>query len=520
MAGIKISNTLISKFPKKEQANLEQKLRQKSNGKCYLCNEQFNFASDEIELDHDIPVAENGIHEISNSNLVHASCNKWKRNNPSLKAQKFLPIKIFLDKKMDVNFSVLQCDFFKILPKEISIEIIKGGKLEIHLPNSTKIVSDIFEETINGNRVIKYIFFQVPFSALFNDNDVQPRNIKQNQVLRIFSDLHKNPIHEPIGLRLEKELKKGKNKLLMFDGQHKTVSAMLMGKGRIDAKLYLDLTNSEATYLVNSIQSKIPKLPLMKLELASKMEDEFKDMYEKYITESDKSGKVTSEYDFIENWVPADERNRAKDALIKARVAQITEYPAFEIMAIVDGTTSIKDKKYLITQQILQNKILKQFINAKPIKETNGEILRETERKNISLILNLYYKVTLGEYADKLNSLTQEQKSKIHNLLRQSSISLACDLMHEYLKWITTAGPNQNFLLEKTLSKKDLNKFEIALKRFTSHPIWTTSIQSSVTKEFNNINQKNQSLKDIARKISLTLAYIAGTEDLIGTELD
>lgn len=520
MAGIKISKSLVSKFPKKEQTNLEQKLKQKSNGKCYLCKEEFNFATDEIELDHDVPVAENGKHEIANSNLVHGSCNKWKRNNPSLKAQKFLPLKIFLEKRSDVNFSDLQREYFKINSKEITIENIKGNKLDIHFPNNTKIISDIFEESINGNRLIKYIFIQVPFQALYNDNDVQPRNIKQNQVLRIFSDLHKNPIHEPIGLRLEKQFKKGNNKLLMFDGQHKTVSAMLMEKGKIDAKLYLDLTNSEATYLVNSIQSKIPKLPLMKLELASKMEDEFRYMYEKYIAECENIGKDTSEHDFIDNWVSADERTRAKDALIKARIAQITEYPDFDLMAIVDGSTSIKDKKYLITQQILQNKILKQFINSKPIKETNGETLRETERKNISSILNLYYKVSLGDFADKLNNLTLDQKNKIHNLLRQSSISLACDLMHEYLKWVTTAGHNQNFLLEKPLGKKELNKFEIALKRFTDHPIWSTTIQSVKTKEFNNLNQKNQSLKDIAKKISLTLGYIAGTDDLIGTELE
>ena len=35
-----------------------------------------------------------------------------------------------------------------------------------------------------------------------------------------------------------------------------------------------------------------------------------------------------------------------------------------------------------------------------------------------------------------------------------------------------------------------------------------------------NRQLKNQSLKEIAKKISLTLGYIAGTDDLTGTELE
>jgi hypothetical protein len=135
-----------------------------------------------------------------------------------------------------------------------------------------------------GKSLFKYVFTQVPISSIFNDN-VQPRVMKSSHVFKIFQDLHTNPLHEPSSARMQNEpINGGKNKFLMFDGQHKTVAKMLVSDGDkslIDLKIYLNLSQTEANVLVNTIQAKITKLGLTKSEFAAKMGDEFRDEFEK-----------------------------------------------------------------------------------------------------------------------------------------------------------------------------------------------------------------------------------------------
>ena len=50
---------------------------------CFLCGEPLNRASDEIEIDHNDPVAEGGQDSFSNMNLSHVECNRYKRNHSS-----------------------------------------------------------------------------------------------------------------------------------------------------------------------------------------------------------------------------------------------------------------------------------------------------------------------------------------------------------------------------------------------------------------------------------------------------
>ena len=122
----------------------------------------------------------------------------------------------------------------------------------------------------------------MPQVAIFSDQAVQPRTIRDTHVWAIYSDIMKNPLHEPPSLRIEPQGTSGKVSLLMFDGQHKTVANWLMGRDTVVAKIYLNLEEVQAIELVNSIQAKIKKLPLSAFELAAKMSDEWQTHWRLY----------------------------------------------------------------------------------------------------------------------------------------------------------------------------------------------------------------------------------------------
>ena len=89
MSGIKIGKTLKSKIVDTvERANIEQLLKQKAQAKCFLCNGELNYNSDDIEADHDVPESEGGETNEVNLNLVHLHCNRFKGKHSSLLVKK------------------------------------------------------------------------------------------------------------------------------------------------------------------------------------------------------------------------------------------------------------------------------------------------------------------------------------------------------------------------------------------------------------------------------------------------
>ena len=57
---INISQAMRKKLPDGERADIEQALWDKSGGRCHLCEEQLNRASDDIQADHDLPRVRRG----------------------------------------------------------------------------------------------------------------------------------------------------------------------------------------------------------------------------------------------------------------------------------------------------------------------------------------------------------------------------------------------------------------------------------------------------------------------------
>lgn len=60
MNGIVISKALRDSLPPEERDDIEDRLWIKSGGKCFLCSDEMNRASEVLEADHDIPTSMGG----------------------------------------------------------------------------------------------------------------------------------------------------------------------------------------------------------------------------------------------------------------------------------------------------------------------------------------------------------------------------------------------------------------------------------------------------------------------------
>jgi hypothetical protein len=527
MAGIEISKNLKTKIVDSNvRDKIEQLLKNKSGDICFLCGQPFNYATDVIHADHDIPEANGGQTDFDNLNLSHKECNKFKKDHPTLNVKNFLPFKIFIDKNPTAKFSEACKNYFKFDPSPININSIVGNTCTIHFPDGT--VGDnleILTESRPGGRTYKYIYTQVPVKSIFND-DVQPRAIKYGHVYKIFNDLHLNPLHEPCSVRLLAEFKEGPNEFRMFDGQHKAISKMLLNNGaeaRIDVKIYLDLSKDEAVILVNSIQSKIIKLGLTKSEFAAKMRDEFKEEFEKYEENCKSIGSEPSEEGFVKSATSDTNKSRRKEALLQARIDQFMSLSKDElhILKIVENKTDLTDSKLMIMETTFINKLLKSLMYFKPmtspIKEDEA---RNSERENVKYILNQFFLEGLD--LDFSNS-SESDLYKMKNLKAQSSLTLFSFFAKKIASREMFASNEEIFMTQGLFSDPVKNRLKDAAKRYVSHPIWVQNPKLNTNLkvvEFFNTLQKNGTLTEIAGKIDLSLEYLTGYKDLDGSEFE
>ncbi len=529
---IKISNKLKREVGDDAQRqNLESLLKEKSAGICYLCLAPFNYASDSIEADHDTPTDLGGQTTIENLNLTHVDCNRFKRNNPSILVKSYLPFKKFMSENDAANYDLVGREFFKIKPQPIHIENINLEKkqFDLHYPNgsSRKQIPFFSDKVPNRAADILYAYLPVPIKSIYNDS-LQPRPIKLPQIWKLFIDLHSNPLHEPASVRLATDFKDGQNKLLMFDGQHKTASKLLtqmssldIENNFIDVKMYLNLDEESVTYLVNSIQNKVIKKSLTKLESANKLAVEHRNNWTNYCQKCSEESRTQSEYNFIQS-LPPQERKRSANALVQSCITKILiakdEESDLKILDLID------DKRNGIMQPTFFTKLLNPLVYRKPLKEPHSSqtlSLRERERRNVRFILHTFHTVCFA------SPNVVETKKFFRS---QSSMSLLISLTMEYIKWAykmelehvgIPAAPLLFIELGNTTNVR-LNDF---FTKYVAHPIWKNLAnydpnhsEENVTL-FRNALQKNENIKGIAHKINLNISFCSGLETLRTTQL-
>lgn len=509
MPGIRISAKLRNKLPEPQRKGLEEALWDHSSGRCFLCEEPLNRATDEIQVDHDEAEIESGDTTIENLNLVHRSCNSAKRNSPSIEIKPYLKLAAFIKKKTG-SVRYAECtEHFNIKPNPVIISHPKKDEILIELPGGKIAKSQIYKST-NSEDTFEYCYVQVPREAIFNDDECQPRNIKLPQVWAIYVDLQKNPLHEPPGCRLI--LDGRETKLAMFDGQHKTVASWMSGEKSIVVKLYLNITLQQTIRLVNSVQAKIKKLPLSPFEISAKLADEWRGQLDEY--EVEVGAEKMSEQGFID-WLKPTDRRRGKQAFEEACLQQLLGRDDLSILKFVKHSgTSISDDG-LIPEATFKTKLLKSLIHTKPLSTTGdeGQTRRSRELDNIVRILN-YITAKVFEPNGEGAHIDDLQRETRRRFAYQASLKFLGDMIPKVVGTLCLKEA-ETALLDCLIDEAQWEKISKALDQMLDHPIWFKDFEiGEKSKAVEQALLKNQGVKEALDAVGLTFGYIVGGETL------
>jgi hypothetical protein len=503
---IQISNGLRKKLPEDEREGIEKTLLEKAGGLCFLCGQKIVEATEKLVADHDVPEAEGGATISANLNLVHEHCNSFKRSHPTINVRPYLK----LEGQIRAKGGFLKYDqaaaLLGIQPKPVDV-VFKGKSVEITTPDGVVRKCPIFTET-NKEGTYQFCFCELPPTAIFNDDECQPRTVKVQHLWQIYSDINRNPLHEAPTCRLKKKANSQQTyELALFDGQHKALSFWVASRETVAVKLYLDLTKEQAVRLVNSVQSKIKKLPLSPFELSAKMADEWQERVSKY--EAAVGTSAASEAGFL-RWVETDERTRARAALEDAILETIVQDARLDFTKLVAKPGEGKDTVKL-TEAAFRNKVLKPLVHMAPLAEyfVDSQKSRERELNNVVTLLNALYTKAFA-----IANISPQEEIRAKRLMYQSSINFTASMLRQLMGHrLASAAPRQ--LLDKEPDAAQWALIEADIARYLAHPVWTTGFDTSAKmKAVQDAFSKNQDAAHAFGAVGLKLGYIVGVDQL------
>lgn len=480
---------------------------EKSGTRCFLCNDVMNRVGlEKLELDHNIPRDAGGTDSIDNLNLTHASCNRYKLANSTVDVRPHLKFKRFYDSKSgSVNFKDALA-FFQIGPSETIVTIDEKANIAHFETVEGKFSENIFQEQV-GDALQRFCFVSLPISAVTNDDDIQPRQIKLNHLLSIAKDMAMNPLHEQPTCRL---IKVGQHwRVLMFDGQHKTVAKLINGASDIVFKVYLDLNREQAVRLVNSIQSRIKKLPLTPFELAAKMADEVKRQLESY--ENEVGTVDASEGGFIA-WLDPDDRARAKAGIASAVIDEIISDPNLAFNSIIAKAGRPLAVPVTITETAFQNQFVKELAHTKPLPAAiQGEemkVCRQRETRQLIKLMNILYEEGFTALDSEDPSRTQMRMTRLRY---QPALKYIAKLMQAMAAHHAVAMDREMVFLKHEISDDGWDRLRVWARTFFRHPIWTADWNySSKTKAVFDALNTNTGADNAFQRVGLDASYCMG----------
>ena len=227
-----------------DRTALEGRLLERQSGKCFICDDTIDpvLHQDQLDVDHIVPLAEQGADDEHNFALTHASCNRSKGASDLRVARRM------------AEFEKLQQQALERGERGANLGHVLaehgGAKVAIRLQNSGGRIeftlSAAGDETIQSVPLyqdplsdMRYFFGVFPLEYIHHDDRINPRSIGRNIRPLIEEFLRKRPqLH--VGLAWWAPEEDGTGKIKMFDGQHKAAAQILIGSRKLPVRVFVE----------------------------------------------------------------------------------------------------------------------------------------------------------------------------------------------------------------------------------------------------------------------------------------
>lgn len=233
----------LASLDKEARAELERRLLERQSGRCFICDDQLDLLlhKGQLDVDHIVPLNDEGPDEENNFALVHLSCNRSKGASDLRVARRM------------AEFDRLQSSAHQrgerganlghVLEKyhgaKYPLRLRRNGdSIEFALPETGSVAIRSVPVLRDGLSGMDYAFALLPLEYLHHDDRINPRSIGSNIRGLIEEFMKKRPqLH--VALAWWQADTDSAGRVKVFDGQHKAAAQILLGVRELPVRIFL-----------------------------------------------------------------------------------------------------------------------------------------------------------------------------------------------------------------------------------------------------------------------------------------
>ncbi|MFN8250768.1 MAG: HNH endonuclease signature motif containing protein [Ferruginibacter sp.] len=479
--------------------------------KCYATGHDI-LETDEIHFDHIKAFTNDGASEIDNIAPMCQVHNLQKGRLPLEDFRIKLRLEDFFKKGQALTLKH-ELEYFK--QKNI---ITSYGETVYH----TFIENSIELEFLNKKETFrlytcpttkwKYFYATLPVNIINSDDDedgeigLQPRYLIQDKVFDLFRHFQRNTVLHPSIARLYK------NKILVFDGQHKIASLLWNERKDFELKIYIDPDPKSLNQTNISAHDKFAQTRFFSSVMVAKLGSQFGKQFEEYKNVEDQNKKTEAGFvKFV----------RLNEQLTNAEINK--RFVSFIYDSILDESTNKivrliskanrSSTEFPLTLDMLSKSIFNNFLYKSPTEDdlTSESYKRDKEIANTIKLCNIIDEEILHKWdASKTeNDLTQ---NKLSRMFRSKSIMAWAELLRDAVaaRLEITDQDEKAQIFYREISDENFEKIKKVFRRIVNWNVWETPVNSDIDRV---LADNKGEVKKFFKDKGLTTGYLLGASE-------
>jgi hypothetical protein len=358
----------------------------------------------------------------------------------------------------------------------------------------------------------KYFYATLPVDVINSDDDedgkigLQPRFLIQDKVFDLYRHFQRNTVLNPSIGRLHK------NKILIFDGQHKIASLLWGERKDFELKIYINPDPKSLNQTNISAHDKFAQTRFFASIMVAKLGSQFGKQFEEYKNLEDGVKKTEAGFvKFVKN------SEQLSNADINKRFTSfiydsILDESTNKIVRLVSKSNR-STMEYPITMDMLSKSIFSNFLYRNPTEDdlTSDSYKRDKEIANAIRLCNILDEEILHKW-DATKTENDLVQNKLNRMFRSKSIMAWAELLRDAIaaKLEITDQDEKAQIFYRDITDDSFEKVKKVVRRLVSWSVWDSPVNSEIDRIF--ADNKSE-VKKYFKEKGLTTGYLLGATE-------
>lgn len=471
--------------------------------------------SEALHFDHIRAFSSGGLSELAN---IAPMCESHNKQKGALSLEDFR-VKLQLQEFFARGDALTLRDLLKYLTTRRTIQSF-GESVVVSTEDGSVTVESSAHKLQHGFTTCpttgwKYFYATLPVALLDSDDDedekigLQPRYLIVDKVFELYRHFQRHPVLQPSIGRVRK------NRIVLFDGQHKIAALLWNNRTSFECKIYLDPDLRLLNETNISAHDKFAQTRFYSSIMVDKLGAQFGADFTAY--RNLENGEPKSEAGFMrylardpERALTTADRNKRFKSFLYESILHNVENRASQFVSQSNRSTDEKP----LTIDMLSKSLFANFVYTEPVEDNmaTDSYRRDQEIANNVALMNMLHDLALASWQPKTPANDLNQR-RLERLFRSKSVMAWSELLRDAVcgKLDLQDAEDRTRPFYRELSAQQLDKgVKNCVERLVSWKVWKAPAGDPVDRV---LSDNKSAVKEWLKNHGLTTGYLMGAAE-------